>query len=55
MFGTIKSVIEFFNDSAKRTDALKKEITRSDNEYIQLSKKTRLISLVSELHSVKAF
>ena len=34
MFGTIKSIIEFFNDSAKRTDALKKEITRSDNEYV---------------------
>lgn len=47
MMGTIKSIIEYFNDSAKRTDALKQEISRPDNEYIQLSRKRRLVSLVS--------
>ncbi|CAF1468940.1 unnamed protein product [Rotaria sordida] len=45
MFGIIKSVTTFFNDSAKRTNALKHEIERPDNDYIILSKKKRLLSL----------
>ena len=46
-FGTIKSTIAFFNDSAKRSNALKHEIERPDNDYLILSKKKRLLSLVS--------
>ncbi|CAF4690764.1 unnamed protein product, partial [Rotaria sp. Silwood2] len=45
MFGIIKSVTTFFNDSAKRTHALKHEIERPDNDYLILSKKKRLLSL----------
>jgi hypothetical protein len=47
MFGTIKSTVRFFNDSAKRTGALKGEIERGDNDYLPLTKKKRLLSLVS--------
>ncbi|CAF3402606.1 unnamed protein product [Rotaria sp. Silwood2] len=45
MFGIIKSVTTFFNDSAKRTHALKHEIEYPDNDYLTLSKKKRLLSL----------
>ncbi|CAF4935770.1 unnamed protein product [Rotaria sp. Silwood1] len=34
MFGIIKSVIAFFNDSPKRSNALKYEIERPDNDYL---------------------
>jgi hypothetical protein len=47
MFGIIKSVTTFFNDSPKRTSALKHEIERPDNNYLILTKKKRLLSLVS--------
>ena len=46
MLGTIKSTVRFFNDSAKRTSALKGEIERADNDYLPLTKKKRLLSLV---------
>ncbi|CAF4061859.1 unnamed protein product [Rotaria sp. Silwood2] len=39
MFGIIKYVTTFFNDSAKRTNALKYEIERPHNDYLMLSKK----------------
>ncbi|CAF2160173.1 unnamed protein product [Rotaria magnacalcarata] len=44
-FGIIKSVINFFSDSPKRTNALKYEIERPDNDYLILTKKKRLVSL----------
>jgi len=47
MFGIVKSIITFFNDSPKRSNALKYEIERPDNDYLVLSKKKRLLSLVS--------
>jgi hypothetical protein len=47
MFGVIKSTTTFFNDSPKRSNALKHEIERPDNDYLVLSKKKRLLSLVS--------
>lgn len=47
MFGIVKSTINFFNDSPKRSNALKYEIERPNNDYLVLSKKKRLLSLVS--------
>lgn len=47
MFGIVKSIVTFFNDSPKRANALKYEIERPDNDYLILSKKKRLLSLVS--------
>ena len=47
MFGIVKSIITFFNDSPKRSNALKYEVERPDNDYLVLSKKKRLLSLVS--------
>lgn len=46
-FGIIKSIITFFNDSPKRMNALKHEIQRPENDYLLLSKKKRLVNLVS--------
>lgn len=46
-FGIIKSTINFFNDSPKRSNALKNEIERPDNDYLILTKKKRLLTLVS--------
>ncbi|CAF1148768.1 unnamed protein product [Rotaria sordida] len=45
MYGIVKSIITFFNDSPKRSNALKYEIERPDNDYLVLSKKKRLLSL----------
>ena len=45
-FGIIKSTINFFNDSPKRSNALKNEIERPDNVYLILTKKKRLLTLV---------
>ncbi|CAF2150966.1 unnamed protein product [Rotaria magnacalcarata] len=45
MFGIIKSIITFFNDSPKRSNALKYEIERTDNDYLILTKKKRLLTL----------
>ena len=47
MFGIIKSIITFFNDSPKSSKALIYEVERPDNDYLALSKKKRLLSLVS--------
>ncbi len=46
-FGIVKSIISFFHDSSKRSNALKHEIERPDNDYLILTKKKRLLSLVS--------
>ena len=43
----IKSVFTFFNDSPKRSNILKYEIERPDNDYLVIIKKKRLLSLVS--------
>ncbi|CAF5154575.1 unnamed protein product, partial [Rotaria magnacalcarata] len=45
VFGIIKSIITFFNDSPKRSNALKYEIERTDNDYLILTKKKRLLTL----------
>ena len=47
MFGIMKSVITFFSDPPKRWNILKYEIERPDNDYLVISKKKRLLSLVS--------
>ena len=47
MFGIMKSVITFFNDSSQHSKILKYEIERLDNDYLVISKKERLLSLVS--------
>ncbi len=45
MMGTIKEVINFFKDSAKRMFALRSEITHHQQEYIFSTNKKRLLSL----------
>ncbi|CAF2610903.1 unnamed protein product [Rotaria sp. Silwood2] len=45
MMGTIKEIINFFRDSAKRMHALRSEITNYQGEYICLTNKKRLLSL----------
>ncbi|CAF4526578.1 unnamed protein product, partial [Rotaria sp. Silwood2] len=45
MMGTIKEIINFFKDSAKRMHALRSEITDYQGEYVCLTNKKRLISL----------
>ena len=39
-FSIVKSIISFFHDSPKRSNALKHEIERTDNDYLILTKKS---------------